>query len=108
MPIGPYIADFACMAARLLIELDGSQHGEEPNKACDDRRTRWLEQEGYRMLRFWNDDVTRRLNGVMEAIYAAIYGSLAAEPRLLKHGRRRRHGPTPARKARRPSPSRGG
>jgi very-short-patch-repair endonuclease len=59
VPIGPYIADFACMAARLLIEIDGSQHAEDRNKAHDDARTCWLEKEGYRVLRFWNSDVVR-------------------------------------------------
>jgi very-short-patch-repair endonuclease len=45
VPIGPYIADFACMAVRLLIEIDGSQHGEDRNEAYDERRTRWLEKK---------------------------------------------------------------
>jgi very-short-patch-repair endonuclease len=110
--IGPYIADFGCMAARLLIEVDGSQHGEDRNKAHDGVRTAWLEKRGYRVLRFWNNDITGNIGSVMEAIYAAIYGSTSAPPVPLKHQRRRRvgplHFPTPARFARRPSPSRGG
>jgi very-short-patch-repair endonuclease len=112
VPIGPYIADFACMAARLLIEVDSAQHGEDRNKAHDARRTRWQEKEGYRVLRFWNNDITGNMDVVMEAIYAAIYGSTSASPIPLKHRRRRRGGlshlPTPARNARRPSPCRGG
>src|SRR6516165_649297 len=44
VPIGPYIADYACMAARLIIEIDGSQHGDEPIKSHDEVRTRWLEK----------------------------------------------------------------
>jgi very-short-patch-repair endonuclease len=112
IPIGPYIADFACMAARLLIEVDGSQHGEVQNKAYDDVRTRWLEKEGYRVIRFWNNDINKHMEGVMETIYAAIHGSLSAEPMPLKHARRRRVRPvdlpTPSRFARRPSPCRGG
>jgi very-short-patch-repair endonuclease len=99
VPIGPYIADFACMAARLVIEIDGSQHGEDRNKAHDDARTRWLEKEGYRVLRFWNNDIGKNIDGVVEAIYAALYGSLSASPVALKHKRR---------SARRPSPCRGG
>src|SRR5882757_6128849 len=55
VPIGAYVADFACLASRLVIELDGSQHGEEPNKERDEARTRWLAAEGYRVLRFWNN-----------------------------------------------------
>jgi len=109
VPIGPYIADFACLASRLVIELDGSQHGTEPIKARDDARTRWLESEGYRVLRFWNNDLIENLEGVMETIYAPLYGSRDAEPMALTHVHRRKVHPTPARHtARRPSPSRGG
>jgi very-short-patch-repair endonuclease len=90
VPIGPYIADFACMAARLLIELDGSQHGETKTKIRDDARTRWLEKQGYRVVRVWNNEISNNLNGVMERIYAEIYGSMNAEPRLLKHRRSKR------------------
>src|SRR5947207_4152034 len=57
VPIGPYVADFACLAARLIIEIDGSHHAEEPNKTRDEERTRLLEAEGYRLLRFWNNDI---------------------------------------------------
>jgi very-short-patch-repair endonuclease len=108
VPIGPYVADFAWLASRLVIELDGSQHGEEPAKARDQSRTRWLESEGYRVLRFWNNDLTENPDGVLETIYAALYGSRDAEPAALKHSRRWKVHPTPARFARRPSPSRGG
>jgi very-short-patch-repair endonuclease len=112
IPIGPYIADFGCMAVRLLIEVDGSQHGDDQKRAYDDARTRWLAKEGYRVLRFWNNDITKNMDGVMEALYAAIYGSSSAAAAPLKHRRHRRGGrahlPTPAREARRPSPCRGG
>jgi len=108
VPIGPYVADFACMASRLLIELDGSQHGENFNRAKDDRRTRWLESEGYRVLRFWNNDIVENLDGVLDTIHAALYGSRDTDPVPLKHLRSKRLHPTPARSARRPSPSRGG
>jgi len=107
VPIGSYVADFACMAAKLIIEIDGSQHGEAVNKARDDVRTRWLEGEGYRVLRFWNNDIVQNPQGVLDVIYAALYGSRESEPKILTHERSRAH-PTPARVARRPSPSRGG
>jgi very-short-patch-repair endonuclease len=90
VPIGPYVADFACMAARLIIEVDGSQHGRDDLLKRDEARTRWLEAEGYRVLRFWNNDLTGNMDGVLEAIYAAIYGSSSAEPVHLKHQRRKR------------------
>src|SRR6266446_6609007 len=89
VPIGPYVADFACMAARLVIEVDGSQHGRDDRRKKDEGRTRWLEAEGYRVLRIWNDDLTTNMDGVLEAIYAAIYGSSSAEPVHLKHRRRK-------------------
>jgi very-short-patch-repair endonuclease len=108
VPIGPYVADLACMASRLVVELDGSQHGAEPIKAGDDARTRWLEAEGYRVLRFWNNDLVENLEGVMETIYAALHGSSSAEPRMLKHERRVKDHPTPTASGGRPPPSRGG
>jgi len=115
VPIGPYVVDFACMAARLIVEVDGSQHGRDDKLKRDEARTRWLEAEGYRVIRFWNNDLTRNMDGVLEAIYAAIHGSSSAEPQPLKHRRRKRAAvsqaeghPTPARFARRPSPCRGG
>jgi len=108
VPVGPHVADFACLASRLIVEIDGSQHADEPNKSNDDARTRWLEAEGYRVLRFWNNDLTENLDSVLETIYAALYGSRDAEPLPLKHERRRKDHPTPLAFGKRPSPSRGG
>jgi very-short-patch-repair endonuclease len=53
-PIGPYVVDFFCPAARLIIELDGGHHNEDETSKRDRERQRWLEQEGYRVVRFWN------------------------------------------------------
>jgi very-short-patch-repair endonuclease len=86
VPIGPFIVDFACLAARLVIEVDGSQHGEGAGPIRDGQRTQWLVAEGYRVLRFWNNDVMRNSSAVMETIYAALYGDEA--PRTLTHSRR--------------------
>lgn len=106
--IGPYIADFACMAARLVIEVDGSQHGTSQTQR-DEARTKWLENEGFRVMRFWNNDVMQNPAGVVEAVYAALHGLAQSEPEPMRHARRRKlDHPTPARSARRPSPSRGG
>jgi very-short-patch-repair endonuclease len=88
VPIGPYVADFACMAARLIVEVDGSQHGDSTVKARDDSRTRWLEREGYRVLRFWNNDLIQNIQGVLETIHAALYGSRDCDAIMLKHKRR--------------------
>ncbi|MGL5164962.1 MAG: endonuclease domain-containing protein [Afipia sp.] len=67
--IGPYFADFACHVLRLVIEVDGGQHGES---AADATRTDYLEGLGYRVLRFWNNDVLKNVEGVAEVISAAI------------------------------------
>jgi very-short-patch-repair endonuclease len=88
VPIGPYVADFACMAARIVIEVDGSQHAEGPVAERDEIRTRWLESAGYRVLRFWNNDITQNMEGVLEAIHHAIAPAMAFED-PLKHKRRR-------------------
>jgi very-short-patch-repair endonuclease len=66
VPVGPYIADFLCISARLIIELDGSQHGDAADADAD--RTRYLEAQGYRVLRFWNNDVAANLEGVLRAV----------------------------------------
>ena len=87
MPIGKFIADFACPAARLIVEVDGSQHGEAAGRGRDEERTQWLASEGYRVIRFWNNDITGNIEGVMEAIYDALYGSPTAESRVFKHRR---------------------
>jgi very-short-patch-repair endonuclease len=90
MPIGNYVVDFACPAARLAIEIDGSHHGDDHVLVRDEKRTRWLEAEGYRVLRFWNNDVTKNLASAMEMIYATLYGSPNAATFALKHARHRR------------------
>jgi very-short-patch-repair endonuclease len=75
-PIGPYVVDFACLRARLLIELDGPSHTTDDGQEKDRRRTARLESEGYRVLRFWNHEVFDNIDGVLDTIYAALYGSL--------------------------------
>ena len=65
-PIGPHVADFACRTARLVIELDGSQHAEMTE--ADAARTAVLEAFGFRVIRFWNSEVNDNLEGVLEAI----------------------------------------
>src|SRR5690349_11970262 len=70
--IGPYIADFACMAARLIVEVDGAQHGEETKAVLDKARTAWFETEGYTVLRFWNNEIFANIDGVLSVIHAAL------------------------------------
>ena len=70
VPIGRYICDFVCPQARLVIELDGSQHFKR--SGYDDRRTNFLRWKGYRVLRFWNVDVLKYPDDVLTAIDAAL------------------------------------
>ncbi|WP_244607825.1 MULTISPECIES: endonuclease domain-containing protein [Bradyrhizobium] len=86
-PIGPYIVDFFCPAKRLIIELDGGHHNEDDTAARDFERQRWLENEGYRVIRFWNSEITSDLTAVLECIYVELYGSREAETTPLKHRR---------------------
>jgi len=71
LPIAGYIVDFACPAKKLIVEVDGSQHGDAGNIKADQERTRKLEALGYTILRFWNDDVIRDINGVCQHIVSA-------------------------------------
>lgn len=66
-PIAGYVADFACVEAGIVIELDGGQHLEQ--QAYDAERARKLAINGYRVLRFWNDDVLLRTQDVLDEIY---------------------------------------
>jgi very-short-patch-repair endonuclease len=69
-PIGPYIVDFVAPDRGLVIELDGGQHVEQ--SARDEQRTQRLQSEGYRVLRFWNDDVPLRTDAVLDQIRLAL------------------------------------
>jgi len=65
-PIGKYIVDFVCHEKRLIVELDGGQHAE--NCETDRQRDKWLGEQGYKVLRFWNNDVLTNIEGVLETI----------------------------------------
>jgi very-short-patch-repair endonuclease len=68
--IGRFVADFACHATRIVVEVDGGQHGTA--SAADEARTKVLEANGYRVLRYWNNDVLTYIDGVLEDIVSAI------------------------------------
>ncbi|HEY8696210.1 MAG TPA: DUF559 domain-containing protein, partial [Rhizomicrobium sp.] len=70
--IGPYYADFFCPGARLVVEVDGSTHGQDDLHVRDERRTRWLEAHGCRVIRFWNRDVFRYPNEVIDILYGVL------------------------------------
>lgn len=84
--IGSYIVDFACIEAKLVVEADGSQHGE--NQEYDVRRDAYLKREGYRVVRFWNNDVTGNMDGVLDLIRAALSERVPSPSRAA-------HGPLP-------------
>ncbi|MET2829968.1 endonuclease domain-containing protein [Mesorhizobium shangrilense] len=69
MPVGKYIADFACLEASLIIEIDGSQHAESDSDRIRDAD---LKARGFRILRFWNDDVLKDMNAVCDTIIAYV------------------------------------
>jgi very-short-patch-repair endonuclease len=71
-PIERYIVDFVCFSRRLVIEVDGSQHGYAQGFERDMRRDAFLSAQGLHVLRFWNSDIDRNLDGVMDTIIAAL------------------------------------
>jgi very-short-patch-repair endonuclease len=76
-PVGPYIIDLVCREQRLVIEVDGGQHAESPRDAIRDR---WLRNHGYRVLRFWNNDVIANTDGVLEAIVDTLQRDRLLQP----------------------------
>lgn len=71
VPIGHFTADFVCHKARVIVEIDGGQH--DPSSAAEMRRTRFLQSEGYRVLRFWNNEVLDNPDGVHTAIAECLH-----------------------------------
>ncbi|MBV8409252.1 MAG: endonuclease domain-containing protein [Alphaproteobacteria bacterium] len=72
-PVGPYVCDFACLEAALIVELDGSQHVVQA--PYDITRDAFLRAQGFRVLRFWNGDVLSRLDWIVETIFEALHGA---------------------------------
>ncbi|MHA1540831.1 MAG: endonuclease domain-containing protein [Alphaproteobacteria bacterium] len=72
IPIRNYIVDFVCFEKKLIVELDGGQHCEEKNKNYDKRRAEVLEKSGFKVLRFWNNEIFDNLKGVLETIYLEL------------------------------------
>ncbi len=78
-PVGPFITDFACLDAGLIVEVDGGQHGDQ--RAKDEARTRFLEGRGFKVLRFWNNDVLQQTEVCLEAIASALSPHPGPRPR---------------------------
>jgi very-short-patch-repair endonuclease len=77
-PIGPCIADFACIDKSLVIELDGGQHQERV--AYDEQRTTFLQRQGWHVLRFWNNDVLNNLEGVLAKVIEVLTTAPPSQP----------------------------
>jgi very-short-patch-repair endonuclease len=71
-PFGPYVADFACLPVRLIVEIDGATHATEEEIAHDRRRNAYLRKHGFRVLRFWNSEIYENLDGVLQTIWNAV------------------------------------
>jgi very-short-patch-repair endonuclease len=76
-PVGRYVIDLACPQRKLAIELDGGQHAERTEE--DERRSRVIAEQGYRVIRFWNHDVVENIEGVLETISVAL-GAFPTRP----------------------------
>ena len=70
VPLGPYVVDFLCEQARLIVEVDGGQHAERISR--DSTRTDWLRARGYAVIRFWNNDVLANIEGVLATLSPAL------------------------------------
>ena len=82
-PIGPYVVDFYCPARKLVIEVDGPQHGETKlSEFQDAERERWLEAHGYRVIRFTADEAYYNTDGTLEFLYRELVGEGPTPPRL--------------------------
>ena len=70
-PMGSYVVDFICVECKLIVELDGGQHAEQT--IYDSKRTAWIEKQGYKVIRFWNNEVTRQKDAVLERIARELH-----------------------------------
>ena len=77
-PIGNYVADFVCLEKRLIVELDGGQHAEQ--RDYDAKRDAWLRAQGFIVLRFWNNDVLKNVDGVVARIFETLKSSPFLSP----------------------------
>lgn len=86
VPFGPYIVDFCSHGAKLVIEVDGGQH---VASLSDVARTQFLEAQGFRVVRFWNNEVTENIDGVLDTVAGVLPASPSrrSAPPSLSHGR---------------------
>ncbi|MCF8709331.1 endonuclease domain-containing protein [Rhizorhapis sp. SPR117] len=85
VPIGPFICDFVARSIKLVIEVDGGQH--DWKAEGDLKRTKFLEAQGYKVIRFWNNDVIERVEGVVQEIERVIADTPSPNPSRKREGR---------------------
>lgn len=85
-PLGPYIVDFVCLEKKIIIEVDGGQHSTQVQ--YDQERSAWLEAQGFRVLRFWNNEVLGKIDTVKEVIWEALMKSHSHLTPLPSRGRK--------------------
>ncbi|MCA1654030.1 MAG: endonuclease domain-containing protein [Sphingomicrobium sp.] len=83
MPVGPFICDFLCREVNLIVEVDGGQHCESKR---DEARTAWLERQGYRVVRYWNNEVRENLEGVLIDLKSLIGQAHPPAPSRMREG----------------------
>ena len=81
-PRDGYVLDFICLGSRIIVEVDGGQHGQQLYAEKDRRRDSHFEAKGFKILRFWNSDIDHSLDGVLEAIHAEVAARAAPTPAL--------------------------
>jgi very-short-patch-repair endonuclease len=81
IPLGPYIVDFICRERMLVVELDGTQHIDSEHDAI---RTRWLNANGYSVIRFWNDEILLERRAVLETILAVLSGVISSRDDAIR------------------------
>ncbi len=79
-PIGNYIVDFVCKEEKIIIEIDGGQHNDDNNIKLDNERTKFLEEKGFRVIRFWNNDIDDNLEGVFLKLKTIIVDNGGENP----------------------------
>lgn len=84
-PIGPYVVDFVHFGARVIVEADGGQHNENEK---DEARDVWLTNQGFNVLRFWNDQILQSTDSVLEVIWVAVKSAAPSPPAPLPRGER--------------------
>lgn len=78
-PLGAYVLDFVCLELKLVIELDGGQHGQSQALLYDQTRTQWLQAQGFHVLRFWNHDVLQQTSEVLVQVLQALTPTLSRQ-----------------------------